>query len=388
MAATNSETRVTIVRSSELMFSWAPLSTSCSRILASRRRSNSAVVSERSMPCVSSMSAMVADAVCFDSSIAERVRGLCKSSSVRVIVVLAASADALRAFLQLAERSRHGRGRGLAGVVDEPRDLLAVLHHRLGEDEALGLDRLHGLVGDAADFAGEFLALAGKRAEQAVRLFVEQLRHLADALRHRRADLVGAAGDVARDLRAHAGERAFGFAGAAADRFARGGGASASGRRPPPICRSLRRRGRRFCRSSRSRVGAAVRSRCFGALRDISSGVVRRLADESLAAAALVAIVLLSALALRLSAAAASAAPRVSTSAAIWLVHDSVSLAVAALRVISAAALSVVFVMRRRRLSMVLPIASFAPLRCCKERRRRSPWSCRPIRSLRQRCAQ
>ena len=90
MAATNSETRVTMVRSIELMFSWAPLSTSCSRILASRRRSNSAVVSERNMPCVSSMSATVAEAVCFDSSIADLV-ALCKSSSVRVIVVFAAS---------------------------------------------------------------------------------------------------------------------------------------------------------------------------------------------------------------------------------------------------------------------------------------------------------
>ena len=42
------------------------------------------------MPWVSSMSAMVADAVCFDSSIAERCAD-CTSSSVRVIVVLAAS---------------------------------------------------------------------------------------------------------------------------------------------------------------------------------------------------------------------------------------------------------------------------------------------------------
>ena len=90
MAATNSETRVTIVRSSELMLSWAPLSTSCSRILASRRRSNSAVVSERSMLCVSSISATVAAAVCFNSSTASLVAP-CKSSSVRVIVDFAAS---------------------------------------------------------------------------------------------------------------------------------------------------------------------------------------------------------------------------------------------------------------------------------------------------------
>ncbi len=39
MAATNSDTRVTSVLSMSLMFSCAPLSTSCSRMLASRRRS-------------------------------------------------------------------------------------------------------------------------------------------------------------------------------------------------------------------------------------------------------------------------------------------------------------------------------------------------------------
>ena len=76
MAATNSETRVAMVCSIEFMFSWAPLSTSCSRILASRSRSNSAVESERSMVCVSSMSATVAEAVCLDSSIARLGRAV------------------------------------------------------------------------------------------------------------------------------------------------------------------------------------------------------------------------------------------------------------------------------------------------------------------------
>jgi len=90
MAATNSETRVAIVCSIELIFSWAPLSTSCSRMLASRRRSNSAVESERNMVCVSNISATVAAAVCFDSSIAVLV-ALCSSSSVREIVNFAAS---------------------------------------------------------------------------------------------------------------------------------------------------------------------------------------------------------------------------------------------------------------------------------------------------------
>ena len=204
MAVTNAATRVTIVRSSELIFSWAPLSTSCSRMLASRRRSNRAVVSDRSMPCVSSMSAMVAEAVCFDSSIAERV-AVCKSSSVRVIVVFAASATpcapscswpSVRVIAAVAV--------WLASLISRAM-LLAVLHHGLGEDEALGLDRLHGLIGDAADLAGEFLALAGNRRRASRSTF---RRATASFLPTRRdtvaADLVGAAGDVARDLRAYA----------------------------------------------------------------------------------------------------------------------------------------------------------------------------------------
>ena len=66
---TNSETRVTSVFSIALMFSWAPLKTSWSRMLASRSRSNSVVVSERSMLCVSSISATLADVACRDCSI-------------------------------------------------------------------------------------------------------------------------------------------------------------------------------------------------------------------------------------------------------------------------------------------------------------------------------
>ncbi len=74
--------------------------------------------------------------------------------------------DALGAFLQLAERARHRGRRGQARVVDQAGDLLALVHHGLGEDEALGVDRLHRLIGDAADFAGELLALAGQGREQ------------------------------------------------------------------------------------------------------------------------------------------------------------------------------------------------------------------------------
>ena len=70
MAVTKSATRVTSVLSISPMFSCAPESTSCNRMLASRRRSNSAVVSERSIPCVSAISDIAVEAVCFDFSTA------------------------------------------------------------------------------------------------------------------------------------------------------------------------------------------------------------------------------------------------------------------------------------------------------------------------------
>ena len=124
MVATNSETRVTSVFSIALMFSCAPLSTSCSRMLASRSRSNSVVVSERSMLCVSIISETLAVAVCFDCSIAILAVS-CRSLSVLLTVMVAV----------------------WRRLVDEAGDLLAVVHHGAGEGEALGFDRLHRVIG-------------------------------------------------------------------------------------------------------------------------------------------------------------------------------------------------------------------------------------------------
>ena len=88
MVETNSDTRVTSVLSIALMLSWAPVSTSCSRMLASRSRSNSVVVSARSMLWVSSISETLADEVWRDCSIADLVKS-CSSLSVRLTVVVA-----------------------------------------------------------------------------------------------------------------------------------------------------------------------------------------------------------------------------------------------------------------------------------------------------------
>ena len=90
MAVTNSDTRSISVFSSALMFSCEPESTSCSMMLASRSRSNSAVVSARSILWVSIISLTVEVAVSFDCVIAFCAVS-CRSFRVRVTELEAAS---------------------------------------------------------------------------------------------------------------------------------------------------------------------------------------------------------------------------------------------------------------------------------------------------------
>ena len=109
--------------------------------------------------CVSIISEIVSAAVCLDCSMAVLVAQMQVFQRARQRE-LGAFGDAVGAFVQLPEGARH-RGSGVeARVVDQARDLVALVHHGLGEDEALGLDRLDGLVGDAPDLVGEALALA------------------------------------------------------------------------------------------------------------------------------------------------------------------------------------------------------------------------------------
>ena len=72
-------------------------------------------------------------------------------------------------------------------------DLLAVVHHGLGEIEAFGLDRLHRVIGDAADLAREFLTLARERGKEPARLLVDDLRQFGRPLADRAGNLVGLA---------------------------------------------------------------------------------------------------------------------------------------------------------------------------------------------------
>src|SRR5262249_4688537 len=104
-------------------------------------------------------------------------------------------------------------GRGLARLVDQARDLLAVVHHGLGESEAFGLDRLDRMVGDAADLAGEFLALAGERSQKPARFLVDDPRQLGGALADRRQNLVGLAYEGPRHLGTDREQRTLDLAG-------------------------------------------------------------------------------------------------------------------------------------------------------------------------------
>ena len=201
MEETNSATRSTSVFSSALILACEPDSTSCNMMLASRSRSNSAVVSARSILCVSSISLTVEVAVDFDSSIAF-CAVVCRSVSVRLTVLEAASPALLIMRVISALLS------SIVRVKANP----------------LSLDRLHRLVGRLGDVGGELLALFGDGGEHAAALVGQQDRHFVGALADRGGDLVGLAGDVAGDLGADAGERALDLAGAAAQRLAGGDG--------------------------------------------------------------------------------------------------------------------------------------------------------------------
>jgi len=89
------------------------------------------------------------------------------------------------AALQVLQRLIEGARRGIARLVDKARDLLAVVHHGLGEIEALGLYRLHCVLGHTSHLARELLALGGERGKEPARLVVENARHLRRTLAYR-----------------------------------------------------------------------------------------------------------------------------------------------------------------------------------------------------------
>ena len=104
-------------------------------MLASRSRSNRAVVSERSTVCVSSI-----------------------SLTLEVAVSLRARDCLLRDIVELGHRAVDGAGRRLARAVDHARNFGAVVHHRARKGEALLFDRLDGMVGRVGHFARKMVA--------------------------------------------------------------------------------------------------------------------------------------------------------------------------------------------------------------------------------------
>ena len=115
---TNSLTRPDSVFSTALKFAVAPLSTSCRSTLASRSRSNNAVVSLRSMLWVSMTSDTAAVAVWCDCSVAVLALA-CRSSSERVTELEALDAASLmtRAISWLFSSIVFVKFRPLASIV-------------------------------------------------------------------------------------------------------------------------------------------------------------------------------------------------------------------------------------------------------------------------------
>ena len=171
MADTKSATRVTSARSSELRLSWAPVSTSCSRMLPSRSRSNSATVSVRRILLVSCISVTAAIETWRDWSIAERE-------------------DCSRSFSDLAT----------APVASSPAEVIV----RATSAPLVAIDcenawprvsiDFSASDGDAVDFGRELGGLGAERLDQRAAPAVDHLRQPVGLLLHIGDDFVGLAG--------------------------------------------------------------------------------------------------------------------------------------------------------------------------------------------------
>ena len=100
-----------------------------------------------------------------------------------------------------------------ARIVDLRRDALAGLGNRLGECDAFRVDRLHGLMRDALELGRELLALCTERAQERAGLLVQHAPQVVATLIDVGGQLFGLRRHAARDLGAHAEQRAFHLAG-------------------------------------------------------------------------------------------------------------------------------------------------------------------------------
>ncbi len=195
MVETNSATRDTSACSSEFRFACAPVSTSCSRMLPSRSRSNSATVSVRSILLVSCISVTAATETCRDWSIALRLVSSMSFSdlliapvatSLAVLIMRAMSAELL--VIDWAKMKPLPSIAFSASSVVRPMSAVswpALGADRLDQRTALVVDHLRQLLGVALHRADDLLGLAGERHAEHVR----RRRHAAFRLRRYRLDL-------------------------------------------------------------------------------------------------------------------------------------------------------------------------------------------------------
>ena len=186
MADTKSATRVTSARSSELRLSCAPVSTSCSRMLPSRSRSNRATVSVRRILLVSCISVTAAIETWRDWSIAERED--CSRSFSDLLTAPVASSPA----------------EVMVRATSEP-----LVDIDLREGLAAGFDRFQRVGRDAVDIERELAGLGADGLDQRSALAVDHLRQPIGLLLDVGDDFVGLAGHGGAERAAGGENRAF-----------------------------------------------------------------------------------------------------------------------------------------------------------------------------------
>src|SRR3974390_3755551 len=98
--------------------------------------------------------------------------------------------------MERGERARNRLRGGLAGLVDQARQMFAVLRNGTGEGGALLLDRLDRVLGRAFDLLAKLMALFGNCREQDAALVRKDRFQFERALAHNDADTVGVADEA------------------------------------------------------------------------------------------------------------------------------------------------------------------------------------------------
>ena len=114
-----------------------------------------------------------------------------------------------RRLLQFLQRLADGAGGELARGGDRPRDVGAVVQHRVREALSSGLDRFQGIRGDAVDIDRELAGPGADRLDQRSALAVDHLRQPIGLLLDVADDFVGLAAHGRAERAAGGENRAF-----------------------------------------------------------------------------------------------------------------------------------------------------------------------------------